>query len=248
MKQDDLSHKPDNIYATQQRALRKFSFNKQVVDVFPDMINRSVPGYTNIINGIGKIAAKHCTNGAIIYDLGCSLGAASLSIAKHNTHKDITIRGIDNSAAMIERCHQHISAFSYGNLIELYEGDLLEAELDQCDMVVINFTLQFLAREHRQFVVDKVFASLKPGGILILSEKVIHNNPSIEQLLVDIHHDFKRENGYSDLEISQKRNALEDVMKLDSIEQHQKRLSTAGFSDNAVWYQHYNFLSLIAIK
>lgn len=238
----------DTIYASQHTEIAKFSFNQQVVDVFPDMINRSVPSYQNIADGIGKIANMLCDNQAIIYDLGCSLGNVSLSIAKHNQTKKLKIRGIDNSSAMIERCQQHINSFSFGHSICLEQGDLQTVQLAPCNMAVINFTLQFIAPDARQDIISKVYKSLLRGGAFILSEKIKASDHQLDNVLIDLHHEFKRENGYSDLEISQKRSALEDVMKLDTIEQHCVRLRTSGFSKICVWYQHFNFVSILAIK
>lgn len=248
MNNETNQSKPDTIYSSPKESLARFSFNKEVVDVFPDMINRSVPGYATIIDGIGKIAKQHCTDKPVVYDLGCSLGSVSLSIAKQTFEKSPHIIGIDNSEAMIEKCSQHINAFNYGHCIELQQGDLINANMKTCDLVVINFTLQFVEPSQRQSIINKVYKHLKPGGMLILSEKVKHSNSDVDNFLIELHHNFKRENGYSDLEISQKRSALEDVMKLDTIETHKSRLSEAGFSALTVWYQQFNFLSLIAIK
>lgn len=238
----------DKLYATKKSSLSKFSFNEQVVDVFPDMINRSVPGYQNMVAGIGKIASLLCNETPIIYDLGCSLGNVSLSIAKATIQKKPHIIGVDNSQAMIARCQQHIDAFSFGNCISLLEADLVRFSLKPCDMAVLHFTLQFVALEKRQSILNEIFSKLSTNGVLVLSEKVSISDNVLDQTLVDLHHEFKRENGYSDLEISQKRSALEDVMILDTIETHKGRLMEAGFSKVSVWYQHYNFLSIIAIK
>lgn len=240
--------KQDKLYATKTSALSKFSFNEQVVDVFPDMINRSVPGYQNMVAGIGKIADLLCKQSPVIYDLGCSLGSVSLSIAKATVHKQPRIIGVDNSKAMIERCQQHIDAFSFGHYINLIQGDLVSLSLEPCNMAVLHFTLQFVATEKRQGVINEVYNKLLDKGVFVLSEKVCIANTELDQSLVNLHHEFKRENGYSDLEISQKRTALEDVMKLDTIETHKARLASAGFSKMTVWYQHYNFLSIIAVK
>lgn len=238
----------DTIYATQQLGIEKFSFNQQVVDVFPDMINRSVPSYQIIIDGVGKIANLLCEKAPLIYDLGCSLGSVSLSIAKHAQSKMPIIKGIDKSQAMIERCQQHIDAFSFGSRISLETGDLVSVVLTPCNMAVINFTLQFIEPQLRQAIINKVYSALEPGGIFVLSEKIKIPHTDLDGVLISLHHEFKRENGYSDLEISQKRTALEDVMKLDTIETHSNRLREAGFSKICVWYQHFNFVSILAIK
>jgi tRNA (cmo5U34)-methyltransferase len=248
MKKSKKLFPQDTIYATVQSGVEKFSFNQQVVDVFPDMINRSVPSYQTIVDGIGKLASLLCVSSPVIYDLGCSLGNVSLSIAKHAQTKDPTIRGIDNSQAMIERCQQHVDAFSFGSCIRLQKSDLVTLSLEPCDMAVINFTLQFIEPVKRQDIINKVYKALSLNGIFVLSEKIKVPESELDSVLIDLHHEFKRENGYSDLEISQKRSALEDVMKLDSIETHTKRLSQAGFSKICVWYQHFNFVSILAVK
>jgi tRNA (cmo5U34)-methyltransferase len=248
MKKSKTLFSQDNIYAKPQVPVDKFSFNQQVVDVFPDMINRSVPSYQTMIDGIGRIASILCPQNAVIYDLGCSLGNVSLSIAKHAQSKNPTIIGIDNSKAMIERCQQHIDAFSFGGCISLLHDDLTNISLNNCNMAVINFTLQFIELSERQAIINNIYHRLSPEGVFVLSEKIKISQDTLNSLLTDLHHDFKRENGYSDLEISQKRSALEDVMKLDTIDTHMHRLRQAGFSNICVWYQHFNFVSIVAVK
>lgn len=248
MKKSKQAYSQDTIYATELDVVGKFSFNQQVVDVFPDMINRSVPSYQNIIEGIGKIANTFLGQNPLIYDLGCSLGNVSLSIAKCAASKNANIIGVDNSQAMLERCQQHIDGFSFASNITLQQADLVDVHLKACDMAVINFTLQFIEPALRQGIISKIYQQLNPGGIFVLSEKIHVPEEQLNALLIDLHHAFKRENGYSDLEISQKRSALEDVMKLDSIDVHKNRLQQAGFSSSCVWYQHFNFVSIVAIK
>ena len=240
--------KQDKIYATKSTDLSKFSFNEQVVDVFPDMINRSVPGYQNMVTGIGKIANLLCGQSPVIYDLGCSLGSVSLSIAKATADKHPQIIGVDNSQAMISRCQQHIDVFSFGHRITLLQDDVRSLILAPCNMVVLHFTLQFIEKDKRQSILNEVYSKLSPKGVFVLSEKISIVNDTLDKFLVELHHEFKKENGYSDLEINQKRTALEEVMTLDTVEIHKARLEKAGFTKISVWYQHYNFLSIVAIK
>ncbi len=68
------------------------------------------------------------------------------------------------------------------------------------------------------------------------------------ELLIDLHHDFKRANGYSELEISQKRSAIENVMRPDSKKSHKERFAQIGFTSFDVWFQCFNFGSMFAIK
>lgn len=238
----------DTLFSESRPDLHPFKFNQAVVDVFPDMINRSVPGYQTIIDGIGKIANKLLPNEARVYDLGCSTGSVSLSIAKQCKEHNLHIHAVDNSQAMVERCRQHIKMFKYPAYINVSEGDITTLSIESCNMVVINFTLQFIAPEQRQAIINKVFNALTPGGVLVISEKFTAESDILNAILVGLHHDFKRENGYSELEISQKRSALEDVMKLDDYQTHFARLKKAGFGNVSPWFQHFNFFSFLAIK
>lgn len=238
----------DHIYAEPLAHIQDFRFDDQVADVFPDMIQRSVPGYQSIIQTIGQLASRYQQADSHFYDLGCSLGAASLAMRRNISVTGCKIIAVDNSAAMVQRCQRHLEAFRSEVPVEVIEGDIRELALSNAAMVVVNFTLQFLARQDRASLLTRIYQALKPGGILLLSEKIISPHACSNQLLVDLHHDFKRANGYSELEISQKRTALENVMQPDSIEAHQQRLQQAGFAESTVWFQCFNFCSMIAFK
>ena len=238
----------DLIFSNKQSKIKDFAFDAQVVEVFPDMISRSVPGYSTIIDTIGRLSQRYVIDNSQVYDLGCSLGAATLAMRKAITAKNCKIIGIDSSSAMVERCKMHVNAFKGDTPVEIIEGNILDIEIENASMVVLNFTLQFIAPEQRQELLTKIARGLKPGGLLLLSEKIAHNDQVCNELLIDLHHDFKRANGYSELEIAQKRTALENVMRTDTLDSHLNRLKQAGFKHNAPWFQCFNFFSLIAIK
>lgn len=238
----------DIIFSSKKSQIKDFAFDEQVVEVFPDMISRSVPGYNTIINTIGNLSHQYAQSNTNIYDLGCSLGAATLAMKKSITTKDCSIIGIDNSSAMVERCKIHVNAFKGASKVEIREGNILETEINNASMVVLNFTLQFIEPEVRQSLIQKIYDGLQPGGILVLSEKLEAADDVCNELLIDLHHDFKRANGYSELEIAQKRTALENVMRPDSLEVHLSRLKNSGFSHVNQWFQCFNFMSLVAIK
>ncbi|GFD88888.1 carboxy-S-adenosyl-L-methionine synthase [Tenacibaculum sp. KUL152] len=240
--------KHDNIYANPLSKVADFKFDESVVDVFPDMIQRSVPGYETIIHTIGELAKSAVSDNSNVYDLGCSLGAASLSIARATQDKTFNIIGVDSSTAMVERCKRVVQAFTLTNPITIEQAYAQEVEITNASMVVMNFTLQFIPPADRAALLSKIYEGLNPGGILVLSEKIRHPTLRGNELLIDLHHQFKRDNGYSELEVSQKRAALEKVMLTDTFEEHETRLKNAGFSDVVMWYKCYNFTSLIAIK
>ena len=229
----------DTLFSAPIASLGDWTFDERVAEVFPDMIQRSVPGYSNIISMIGMLA---------VYDLGCSLGAATLSIRRNVHHEGCKIVAVDNSPAMVERCRRHIDAYKAPTPVEVVEGDIRDIDIQNASMVVLNFTLQFLVPDDRQRLLDKIYQGLNPGGALVLSEKFSFEDASVGELLFNMHHDFKRANGYSELEISQKRSMLENVMLTDSVETHKARLRKAGFEHSELWFQCFNFGSLVALK
>ncbi|WP_158972953.1 carboxy-S-adenosyl-L-methionine synthase CmoA [Paraglaciecola sp. L3A3] len=237
----------DAIYSQPQQ-VGSFAFDQNVAEVFPDMIQRSVPGYSTIVDAIGQLCGRHATDNSQIFDLGSALGAASLAASKYVQAKNCQIIAIDNSEAMAKRCELHVQAYKSSTPIKVICDDLQNIEIDNASCVIMNFTLQFIAPEQRAAIIAKIYAGLNKGGILILSEKLKHDSQQGNELLIDLHHEFKRRNGYSDLEISQKRTALEDVMRTDTFEQHQTRLKTTGFTDVIRWFTCFNFSSMVAIK
>ena len=242
-----MSNSNDNIYA-QPLDNTPFKFDKRVASVFPDMIQRSVPGYAEVMHNIQLLAAKFVQPNSNCYDLGCSLGAVSLAISCGNTQSNVEVIGIDNSNAMIERCQNNIDNYKHSTPINLVVGDILEHPYEQASMVVLNYTLQFISIELRAELLKSVFEGMKPGGILVISEKLRFEDPFVNQLMIDLHHQFKRENGYSDLEISQKRNALENVLVPETMQSHIDRFKSVGFEKLSCWNQQLNFASFIAFK
>lgn len=238
----------DSIYALPQGQVVDFAFNEAVADVFPDMIRRSVPGYETIINLLGVIAQRYAQANSRIYDLGCSLGASTLSMASQVREPGIRFVCVDNSAAMTSRCGQILQRHLSAERFEVICDDIQAITLDSSSVVVLNFTLQFLKPADRLILLRKIYDSLLPGGVLVLSEKLQFADIAEQALLTDLHLAFKRANGYSELEISQKRSSLENVLIPDTSAHHVERLQAAGFTQVVNWFQGFNFVSLLAVK
>jgi len=200
----------DTIYTNPVTNISRFQFDQTVVDVFPDMIQRSVPGYQVIISAIGLLTARFAQDNSRCYDLGCSLGAASLVMDEQIMAKNCTIIAVDKSPAMIKQCQQNLTTKTN---IEIICADIREIEIKNASVVVLNFTLQFIPLEDRLTFLQRIYQGLLPNGILILSEKLKFDNQEQQQLQTDMHHEFKKAQGYSDLEISQKRSALDVFAK-----------------------------------
>jgi len=229
-----------------------FRFDDKVARVFPDMLRRSIPGYAASLEAIGSLAARYVRAGTNCYDLGCSLGAATIAMRRGISEAGCRIVAVDTSQAMIERCGEIVAeetnATELMTDVDLVLGDIREIEIVNASMVVLNYTLQFVALSDRDALLRGIFEGMNEGGILVLSEKVIDDNPHMESLLVDLHHEHKRRNNYSALEISRKRAALEDVLVPESVSAHRARLNKAGFSHSAVWLRYFNFVSIIALR
>jgi tRNA (cmo5U34)-methyltransferase len=243
-----MESRADLIYSSPQSRIKDFTFDAQVADVFPDMIKRSVPGYNTIIETIGRLSRQYVTDNSNVYDLGCSLGAATLAMRQQIKAKSCKIWAVDNSPAMVERCQKHLNAFKSDIDYDVIIADIQQIDITNASMVVLNFTLQFLEPEQRTQLLARIYQGLNKGGILVLSEKIAHQDAICNELLNECHLDFKRANGYSELEIAQKRTALENVMRIDTLLTQQQRLQQAGFEHYTQWFQCFNFTSLIAIK
>lgn len=242
------------------------------------MLDRSIPGYRSIIAQSGLLAERFAQAETHCYDLGCSLGATLLAMRHAIGERNCQLVGIDNSSAMLARCqqlidrddqqwrgthsddknrHNHVSVAKPAAdptptltpaKVSLINADIATSRLEPASVVAMNFTLQFIKPEYRDDLLSTIAAATVKGGALILSEKVEFANPVLNELYIDRYHAFKRSNGYSELEISQKRTALEKVLIPDTIETHTRRLEKAGFSHCSVWFQCFNFISMIAVK
>jgi len=238
----------DNIYQYDQEMIVDFTFDESVTNVFPDMIRRSVPGYETIITLIGLLAEHYSQPNTVIYDLGCSLGAATLSMRRRIHQAGCRIVAVDNAEAMVTRCRENIVSDRSRIPVEVILSDIRDIKIDNASVVVLNFTLQFIAPENRLSLLTRIHEGLCPGGILVLSDKIIFDDRIEQQTQEALHLAFKRANGYSDLEISRKRTALENVLVPDTLDTHQKRLKEAGFARSYLWFQCFNFASILAIK
>lgn len=239
----------DKMYQTEDGS-EPFRFNENVARVFPDMLKRSIPGYTASIEAIGSLAARYVRPGTNCYDLGCSLGAATLAMRQGIDEPACRIVAVDTAPAMIERCREIIAEddrqHGRETEVDLVEDDIRNIEITNASMVVLNYTLQFVDPEDRDGLMERIQAGLNPGGVLVLSEKVVDESADMEALLVELHHEHKRRNRYSALEVARKRAALENVLIPETVAEHRARLKRAGFKRSAVWLRYFNFVSIIA--
>jgi tRNA (cmo5U34)-methyltransferase len=242
-----MSDGKDQIYRAPLSNVEAFRFDAAVADVFQDMIERSVPGYGLILQLIGSLAERYAKAETNVYDLGCSLGASTLQLRRHSPASTQVI-GIDNSEAMVNRCRANLDRDHSAAPYEIRLQDLRHTPIENASMVVMNFTLQFVPDEERQAILTRIAEGLIPGGILLLAEKIRFDEPERQALLTELHHDFKKYQGYSDLEIAQKRAALENVLVPNTETELLQRLDTADFAHSEVCVRCLNFEAIVAIR
>ena len=228
--------KQDKIFEEGNLSGLPFTFNQEVTEVFEDMIDRSVPGYKTSLGLIALNAKKHYQPNTNSYDIGCSLGASSLSILRGVI--DAQIIAIDNSKAMIKECEKRYNKL---NSIKFLHQDIMDSELKEASFIVINYVIQFLNLEQRTSLLNKTYKALLPGGALILSEKIHHKNKFESKRIFYTHHKFKSSQGYSDLEISGKRDSLEGILLTELEQDHIERAQAVGFKTSEIVLSNLNF-------
>jgi len=239
----------DTLFSALSSDIETFRFDERVTRVFADMIRRSVPGYASVIAMTGVLGAEHIQPDSRVYDLGCSLGTSLIAI-QNSVNVPCKLIGIDNSQAMITACRENLSHLpeKQGVEIQLQCADISQINIHNASLVVMHYTLQFIPPEQRLALLRKIARGLNPGGVLVLSEKLAFDDPKMEATLTRLYYDFKKHNGYSELEISRKRQALENVLIPETEQTHIKRLQEAGFERVMSWFQCLNFHSFVAYK
>ena len=233
----------DEVFSKPLSDIKAFEFDDNVTQVFRDMISRSVPGYELLLRLIGLYASVFVTDKSNVYDLGCSLGEASLIVANQTRAIDCAIIAVDNSESMIKQCLDHST-----HDIDWVCGDIQQTNICNASMVILNLTLQFIDPGQRDALIAKIYQGMQPGGVLVLSEKILLDDTAENNCMVELYQAFKKTQGYSDLEISQKRTALENVLIPDQQSTLHHRLSQTGFSQIYQCFRCFNFVSYLAIK
>lgn len=224
---------------------KQFEFDEEVASVFDDMLNRSVPFYKEMQRLSINFACNFLNENDKVYDLGCSTASTLIELSKHCIH-NLQLIGIDNSEAMLNRASKKAKAF--GVDINLINADLHDVSYDDAKLILSNYTLQFIRPLQREKLVKKIYDSLQEKGIFIFSEKVISSNSTLNKQSIDEYYEFKKTQGYSEFEIAQKREALENVLIPYTEEENKKMILDAGFSHCETIFKWVNFATFIAIK
>jgi tRNA (cmo5U34)-methyltransferase len=238
----------DHLFSDKQPVVKDFTFGKQTAEVFDDMLQRSVPFYAEAQRMIAEIAADFAVDGTRLYDLGCSTGTTLLTLDPV-VPAGVQFVGVDSSPEMLERAKAKLIAAGLTRAYELQCADLNNGvQVANASMVIMNLTLQFVRPLHRQKLITTIAHGMRQDGCLILIEKVLSRHSTLNRFFIKYYYAFKQRNGYSELEISQKREALENVLIPYRVEENMELLLANGFSQCDVYFKWHNFCGLIALK
>jgi len=239
----------DTLFKTMKNPNGEFVFDEKTTSVFDDMLTRCVPFYSEIQRMIVEIAKYFICNKSNVYDIGCSTGTTLINLAKNINKKEIQLIGIDSSGAMLERAGKNLKKNGVLNQCILINADLnQDFELKNASVVIMSLTLQFINPRKRDLVVSKIFNGLRRNGCLIFVEKILSNDTEINRKFVEFYHDFKMRNNYSKLEISRKREALENVLIPYKYDENVRLLKKSGFKSVEGFFRWYNFCGILAVK
>jgi tRNA (cmo5U34)-methyltransferase len=237
----------DEIYAAPQPLVTDFTFGAETSAVFDDMLQRSVPFYDEVQRLLAELAGDFAVDGTNVYDLGCSTGATLLNLSQIT--QDVTLIGIDSSEAMLQRADRALRQAATGKRCVLRRQDLHDGlVIENASVVVMSLTLQFVRPLQRERLLRTVHDGLNPQGCLLLVEKVLEEQTLVNRLFIKHYYDFKRRNGYAEIEIAQKREALENVLIPYRLEENREMLRAAGFAHAEIFFKWYNFCGLLVVK
>lgn len=228
---------------------RDFVFDERVASVFDDMVSRSVPMYDETratALGLARYFVEENTN---VYDLGCSTATLLLDFAELIDDPSVKMIGVDNAPAMIEQAKRKLSDSEVGGRIDLKVANIEDdLGLHDASVVFMNYTLQFVRPLHREAVVKQIYEGLNPNGCLMLIEKVLGNNSLFNRMYIELYYEYKQSVGYSDKEIAQKRESLENVLIPYRLDENLELLNRCGFTSTDVFFKWYNWAGIVAVK
>lgn len=238
----------DTLFSERREEIRDFDFGRDTAVVFDDMLVRSVPFYEEIQRMIGELAAEYAVPGTQLYDLGCATCNAFLQLDP-TIPANVRFVGVDFSQEMLDQGREKLAGHQFKREYELIRADLNDdLEFTNASVAIMNLTLQFIRPVRRHRVMSQIAKGLQPGGCLLVVEKVLSKDSKINRSFIKFYYDFKQRNGYSQLEIAQKREALENVLIPYRLEENFELFLSSGFSFCDVFFKWYNFCGIIAVK
>ncbi len=241
-----MSH--DRLFRNKKDLVSDFDFGKNTARVFDDMLNRSVPFYSEMQRMISEMAGYFAAENTNLYDLGCSTGE-TLIYLDQIMPEHIKLIGVDYSEEMLKKAEQKLKKANFSHEYELIQSNLNQGvNIENASVVIMNLTLQFIRPLFREKLVRSIAEGINEGGCFFLVEKVLSPNSLINRMYIKLYYDFKKRSGYNELEIRQKREALENVLIPYQYDENKQLFLENGFKAYECFFRWYNFCGTIAIK
>lgn len=242
-----MAENKDEVFAKPKKAT-DFKFGPQVVQVFDDMVTRSVPFYLEMQRMMTEIVADFAEENTNVYDLGCSTGTTLINLDKI-LPENINFIGIDDSKEMLEKCKANMEGAGFKRTFELKQADMNNGvEIENASVVVMCLTLQFIRPLYREKLLKDIYDKMNPNGCFIVIEKVLGEDSMFNRQFINYYYDYKRRNNYNDMEIAQKREALENVLIPYKLMENRELLQKTGFRYVETFFKWYNFCGMVAVK
>lgn len=238
----------DKVYADRIAKITEFRFSPSVARSFDDMALRSIPFYAEVQRMCAELAHNFYQKGSFIYDLGCSTGTTALYLSQIFGEEGFHYLGLDNAEAMVGTARENCQALPRQHNVSFAVEDILEIPFDKASVIIANYTLQFIRPLQRTQLIRRIFDSLQPGGAFLFSEKILESDSDTSRLFNRFYFELKKRNGYSKLEIAQKREALENVLIPYRVDENMAMLHDVGFENFNIFFKWYNFASFLACK
>ena len=238
----------DTLFADPAAPCQDFQFTPKVAEVFDDMLERCVPFYKETIAMAASLLSSTLRPDDLVYDLGCSTGTTLIELARRLPQRGLHFIGVDSSEAMVAKARLKAEVYSKQEQIRFIQADILEVPLERPAAILLHYTLQFVRPLQRPDFLRRLHSALKPGGVLLVSEKTICHTPTLNRAFIDCHLHFKREHGYSEIEIAKKREALENVLVPFTVAENLELFRKAGFVAAEQFFQWFNFSGFVASK
>jgi tRNA (cmo5U34)-methyltransferase len=238
----------DELFRGKRDFINDFDFGEKTAQVFDNMLNRSVPFYAEIQRMMAEIAGYFAVEQTNIYDLGCSTGETFLSLDPI-VPQNVTFVGIDSSNEMLEKARKKLHEAKISHKFDLIRSDLNQGvNIDNASVVIMNLTLQFIRPLYREKLIKSIAEGINERGCFIVVEKVLSPDSLINRLFIKFYYDFKKRSGYDELEIKQKREALENVLIPYQYDENRLLLLANGFKACECFFRWYNFCGIVAVK
>ncbi len=240
--------KKDNIFDSKYKT-HDFVFDEKVASVFDDMVSRSVPMYKESMVAAVSLSKSFVKPNSKVYDIGCSTGSLLIKFAELFDDKSIELIGIDSSQFMLNEAKKKIQKTNLTPKVILKKQDIEQTlNIKNASVVFMNYTLQFIRPLNRQKVLDQIFSGMKNNSALIIIEKVLGNDSLFNRMYIDLYFRYKASVGYSDLEIKNKRESLENVLIPYRIDENIELLKRSGFKSVDIFFKWFNWSGIIAVK